>query len=157
MLTLDQTTLFYWSLSDPHPSKRMKYSVESWAKTIPSNAASRTTSQAGSVKTGTRRPSSTGTGKRHNGSTPALTSSQSLASSTQAASILTNDINITNAQVPEAKVKQDPNAIYSYDGALSDKEEINGVERDAYHASPIKGKTRVSSEVIFYIDIDTCH
>jgi hypothetical protein len=53
MLTLDPTTLFYWTISlDPAP-KKMKYSVEAWAKSIPSNAkpASRAPSQANSTKT----------------------------------------------------------------------------------------------------------
>ena len=137
MLTLNPTTLFYWTLSDP-PAKKMKYSVESWAKSIPSNAkpASRPTSQANSVKTG---KSST---NRYGSTAPALTS----ASSRAASSVLTSAITITSAQDP-AKIKQDPDSIYMYDGGLSDHEETAGVERDAAYASPIKGKRRLNSEV----------
>ena len=137
MLTLNPTMLFYLTLSDP-PPKKMKYSVESWAKSIPSNAkpASRATSQANSVKTG---KSST---NRYGSTTPALTS----ASSRPAGSILTSAITITSAQVP-VKIKQDPDAIYTYNGALSDHEETAGLERDAAYASPFKGKRRLNSEV----------
>ena len=125
----------------------MKFSVESWAKAIPSNAASCTTSQANSVRSGKT--------STHTGTAPALTSSRSQAASS--ASILTSGISITNAQVPEAvKIKQDKNAIYSYDGALSDNEEITGVERDAAHASPIKGKKCLNSEVSAHYDMNGC-
>lgn len=150
MLTLDPTTLFYWSLLSEPPPKKMKYSVESWAKTIPSKAksASGPTSRANSAKTGKAR--STGTA-------PALINSRSQA--TSSASVLTSAITITNAQVPEVKIKQDKGAIYSYDGALSDNDEITGVERDAAHASPVKGKNRLNSEVStssYYMNPSCC-
>jgi hypothetical protein len=137
MLTLDPTTLFYWSLSDDPPPKRMKYSVMSWAKDIPTKAStSRVSSRTNSVKTSFSKPNTA--------TAPALTNSRSQAS----ASVLTSAISITNSQVPEGiKIKQDPDAIYSFDGALSDNEEITGVERDAAHASPFKGKKRLNSEV----------
>ena len=145
MLTLDPTTLFYWSLSDP-PAKKMKYSVESWAKSIPSRAASRSTSHANSVKTGKTSSAGKRPGSESLGTAPALMSSRSQAASS--ASILTSAITISNEQVPESvKIKQDPDAIYSYDGGLSDNDEITGIERDAAHASPIKGKKRLNSEV----------
>jgi hypothetical protein len=69
MLTLDPTTLFYWTISDP-PPKKMKYSVKFWAKSIPSNAkpASRAPSQANSAKMG--KSSST---NRYGSTAPALT------------------------------------------------------------------------------------
>jgi hypothetical protein len=158
MLTLDPMTLFYWSLSDP-PPKRMKYSVESWAKTIPSNAkpASRDTSRANSVKTGkastTKRNGSTGTGT----APPALTSASSRSKAASSASVLTPDITITNVQVPGAvKIKQDNDAIYTYDGALSDCEETAGAERDLAIASPNKGKRRLTSEVSASYDMNSC-
>jgi hypothetical protein len=147
MLTLDPTTLFYWSLSDP-PSKKMKFSVESWAKTVPSKAmsANRPTSHANSVKTG-----STGRRSGSRGTAPALTSSRSQGGSS---SILTSAITISNAQVPEAvEIKQDTDANYTFDGAISDHEEITGVERDVALASPIKGKKRLNSEVGVYYDM----
>jgi hypothetical protein len=137
MLTLNPTTLFYWTLSNP-PPKKMKYSVKSWEKSIPSNAkpASCTTSQANSVKTG--KSTTNGYGSM----APALTS----ASSHPASSVLTSTITITSAQVP-VKIKQDLDAIYTYDGALSDHEETAGLKCDAAHASPTKGKRHLNSKV----------
>lgn len=137
MLTLDPTTLFYWSLSDPGP-KKMKYSVESWAKTVPSGKpASRATD---SIKTG-----KSSTSKR---SVPALTTSRSKNTTASTASVLTADIAITTNKIPPAvKIQQDKDAIISFDGGLSDCEEVDGVERTAALASPIKGKRRLDSEV----------
>jgi hypothetical protein len=143
MLTLDTTTLFYWTLSDP-PSKKIKYSIESWAKTIPSNIkpASRVPSLANSAKTGKSSINRSGESAR---SAPALTSASSRADS---CSVLTSEITITSAHhdVP-VKVKQDSNSVRLYDGGLSDHEEMTGVERDAAHASPIKGRKRLNSQV----------
>ena len=125
----------------------MKIYVESWAKTIPSNAASNTTSQANSVRSGKT--------STQMGTALDLTSSQSQAASS--ASILTSGISITNTQVLKAvKIKQDKNAIYSYDGALSDNEEITGVEHDEAHASPIKDKKHLNSEVSAHYDMNGC-
>jgi hypothetical protein len=146
MLTLDPTTLFYWTLSDP-PLKKTKYSVESWAKTIPFNArpSSRAPSQTNSV-TGKTAKSVKSYGSSGRSTAPALT--RTGVSSRSASSVLTNTITITNAQAPQTvKIKQDTDAIYTYDGALSDCEETAGVERDAAFASPTKGKRRLDSEV----------
>jgi len=54
VLTLDPTALFYWTISLNPTPKKMKYSVEAWAKPIPSNAklASHAPSQANSMKMG---------------------------------------------------------------------------------------------------------
>ena len=144
MLTLDPTTLFYWTLSDP-PAKKMKYSVKSWVKMIPTNAkpascatsrASCATSRANSVKTG-KASTVAGSGKRHSSttSTPTLMSANTLS----CCAITIND----HSQLSQAvKIKQnhDVDAIYTYDGALSDCEEITGIECNAAHASPIKGR-----------------
>ena len=118
MLTLDPTTLFFWTISDP-PPKKMKYSVESWAKYIPSNA----------------KPASCAPSQ-------ALTTASSRSATS---SVLTSAITIS-AHVP-LKIKQEPDSVYTYDGGISDREETSGVERDAAHASPIKGKKRLTSEV----------
>jgi hypothetical protein len=138
MLTLDPTTLFYWTISDP-PPKKMKYSIEFWAKSIPSNTkpASRAPSQANSAKMG--KSSST---NRHGSTAPALTSATFCSA---ASSVLTSAITITSAHVP-VKIKQDPDSIYTYDGGISDCEETASIERDVAHASPIKGKKRLTSK-----------
>ena len=99
------------------------------------------------------------TGK-HNGTigtAPALMSASSHSQATSSASILTSDIAITNAQVLQAiKIKQDKDAIYTYDRALSDCEEVTGVECDAAHASPIKGKRCLDSKVSINFDMNGC-
>ena len=134
MLTLDPTTLFYWTLSYP-PPKKIKFStVESWVKSIPPSA--KPVTGPATVKTG---KSST---NHHSSTAPALMS----ASSHVASSVRTSTITITSTQDP-IKIKQDPGSIYTYDGGLSDREETAGVEHDVAHASPIKGKRWLNSEV----------
>lgn len=142
MLTLNATTLFYWAISDP-PPKKLKYSVESWVKTIPSNIklTSHTPSLANSVRTGKSSINHYSTASTR--SAPALTSAAS--SYATSSSVLTSEITITSAHcdIP-VKVKQDTDSIHR---GLSDHEEITGIKRDAAHASPIKGKKWINSEV----------
>jgi hypothetical protein len=150
MLTLDPTTLFYWSLSDP--PKKIKYSdsVHTWAKGVSSNAKpeSRATSQTNSVKT--RKSSS---GKRID---PSLSASRSQATASSA-SVLTADIAITDNQVSQGvRIKQEKGTIFSFDGGLSDCEEVDGVERHAALVSPVKGKRRLDSEVSTHYDVNGC-
>ena len=136
MLTLDPTTLFYWTLSDPPPKKIKLSMVESWAKSIP--PSTKPVTGPATVKTGK-------SSANHRSSTaPALTS----ASSHVTSSILTSAITITT-QDP-IKIKQDPGQIYTYDGGLSDHKETVGIECEVAHASPIKGKRRLNSEVSIF-------
>ena len=156
MLTLDPTTLFYWTLSDPFQEKT-KYTVESWVKNVHSNGpgSCAAMSRTNSVKTGKASANLKNSGY---GSTtrsaPALTTAG--VSSCSASSVLTNSITITNAQVPQAvKVQQDTDVtIYTYDGALSDHEDTAGLKRNAALASPVKGKRCLNSQVsTFFIAI----
>jgi hypothetical protein len=137
MLTLDPSTLFYWNLSDPQPNK-LKYSVESWAKSIPANAkpAGHVPSRANTVttKSGTSR-------------VPSLTNASSRSTGR---SILTDAIAITSYRAPPIQIKPDPDTIDIDDGGLSDHNEIRGCERDAAVLSPPKGKIRLNSEVSFF-------
>jgi hypothetical protein len=127
MLTLDPYTLFYWNLSDP-PAKKVSYSVESWAKSVPSNA-----------KPPSRAP--TVTSSR---SVPSLTNASSRSTGR---SVLTDTIAITSKAAPAVRIKPDPDFIDIHDGGLSDHDETRGRERDAAVFSPPKGKTRLNSEV----------
>jgi hypothetical protein len=137
MLTLDPTTLFYWTLSDP-PQKIKASTVETWVKSIPSSAKP-VTGQA-TVKTG---KSST---NRHSSTAPALMSASSCVTS----SVLTSNITITSTQ-DYVKIKQVPDSIYTYNGGLLDHEATAGVERNAAHASPIKGKRWLNSKVSIFL------
>jgi hypothetical protein len=132
MLTLDPSTLYYWNLSDP-PTKKFKYSVESWAKSVPVNA-----------KPPSRAPSHTNTATSTSRTLPSLTNGSSRSTSR---SVLTDAIAITSTAAPRVQIKPDPDFIDIHDGGLSDHDEIRGRERDAAVFSPPKGKTRLNSEV----------
>jgi hypothetical protein len=132
MLTLDQSTLFYWTLSDTSLQKRRyKDAIKEWASDIPDSA-----------KPVSRAPSRTTQTKSIAGrsAVPSLTSGTSRSS---APSVLTNDITRPDA----VKVKAEPKIALYFDGGLSDCDETIGKEREAAVNSPPKGKKRVTSEV----------
>jgi hypothetical protein len=139
-LTLDQSTLFYWTLSDSSLNKKRKISaIDEWvsASAIPGNVPA---SRAPSEVTAT-------TFSRPRSVIPSLTNGSSRLS---APSVLTNNITIVSHRAPLAKVKAEmvPDEIEIYsDGGLSDADEIKGEEREAAIRSPPKGKNRVTSEV----------
>jgi len=140
-LTLDESTLFYWTLSDSYLDKKRKHSsvISEWASTIPSNAKPPSQAPSHVIATTSSRPKSI---------VPSLTSGSSRSS---APSVLTNNVRIVShgALLNSAKVKAEPTpdiTIFS-DGGLSDADEIKGEEREAAIKSPPKGKKRVTSEV----------
>ena len=139
MLTLDQTTLYYYSLSDSASngtSKAEKFlsGINGWAASIPRNSepVSKAFSKPGTNKTGTSRGDIL----------PPLTNATTRSS---ASSVLTKNVTISQRTVPG--VNLEPGGVSIFDGALSDKDEANGIERDAAIASPPKGKKRVTSSV----------
>jgi hypothetical protein len=140
MLTLDQSTLFYWTLSDTFLQKRQyKDAIKEWASEIPASAkpVSQAPSRTTQTKSITRRSV-----------VPSLTSGTSRSS---APSVLTNDVRIVGHRTRPSSVKVKPEpepemALYS-DGGLSDRDETIGKEREAAINSPPKGKKRVTSEV----------
>ena len=146
MLTLDHTTLFYWTLSDSASNtKKPRYDVEGWAATVPAKV-SRPSSQATAIRMNTRNP------------TPSLTSGPSCLT---APSVLTNDIQITSRPSLASANAIDVRS----DGGLSDSDEMRGAEREAAVNSPPKGKKRIVSDVSpyyvliltsFYTNIVTC-
>ena len=143
MLTLDQSTLFYWTFSDSNAKKR-KHAIDEWAATIPNNA-----------KPASRAPSQTTTRSHKSRSNSALPSLTSGTSRLTAPSVLTNNIKIvTHPALAPVKVKAEPAPdiieIYS-DGGLSDNDEMRGIEREAAVTSPPKGKKRITSEVSRYL------
>lgn len=136
-LTLDQCTLFYWTLSDSSLNKKRKISaINEWASAsaIPDNVpASRAPSEATAT-----------TSSRLRSVVPSLTSGSTRSS------VLTNNVTIVSHQAPLVKVKAEmvPDEIEIHsDGGLSDADEIRGEEREAAIRSPPKGKNRVTSEV----------
>jgi hypothetical protein len=137
-LTLDQSTLFYWMLSDV-PRKRGSV-INEWALAIASDSKTSTLqgpkSQA-TVTLGSNRTKS---------AIPSLTGS---ASHSSAPSVLTDNIKVISRQSSgQVKVKVEPEVLSLSDGGgLSDSNEMGGQEREAAINSPPKGKKRITSEV----------
>jgi hypothetical protein len=127
LLTLDESTLFYWTISDASHNNQKHFSaINKWATAI---ASTKSTSQAPS------------TSSRAN--IPPLTIGPSTRS--YAPSILSDNVKII--------VKADPApalSIYN-NGGLSDNDEIKGEERDFAINSPPKGKRRITNEVFFLL------
>jgi len=120
MLTLDQTTLFYFSLRDTPIDKDKLGLVTTWAAKVPSYAK----------KTCDPGPNST-----QSTSTPPLT----LASSHSSRSASSRAVKVTHANVE----------VISDTGGLSDHDETVGDERDLAIKSPPKGGRRLTSKVKF--------
>jgi hypothetical protein len=149
MLTLDQSTLFYWTLSDK--KRKHGHVINDWASAIPSNAkpVSRAASQVSRAPSQmARKPSSS----RSILPLPSLTSG---TSGSTAPSVLTNNVRIVSHVAPApAKVKPEPIDIgVNSDAGLSDNDETNGNEREAAVNSPPKGRKRITSDVCFVLII----
>jgi hypothetical protein len=138
MLTLDETTLYYFFLSDSASamdSKEFSTGINDWAASIPEN------SKPGS-KANTSQPSifKNRSASHRNGSVlPPLTNGSTQSSSN---SVLTNNILISHTE-PVIRIKEEPKKNYHLgviDGGLSDEDETQGLEREAAVTSPPKGK-----------------
>ena len=147
MFTLDQTTLYYYSLSDSTSngnSKGEKFlsGINSWAAAIPRNGkpASKAT---GTGKTSTK-------SSRGDSILPQLTETTTCSSTN---SVLTKNVMISQPAPVKVKLEANDARINIIDGALSDEDETNGVERDAAVTSPPKGKKRVTSSVSNIFDL----
>lgn len=128
MLTLDPTTLFYFSLSDAPTKDKHTGLVNDWASKI-----ERPHSKSGSIRSGTTPALSTGSSR----STHRTTSTRPPPSSRSA---LSNNIKISR--------DNDVIEISSGDeGGLSDRDETRGKEREFAVKSPPKGRQRATSKV----------
>ena len=144
LLTLDESTLFFWTLSDSSSSNKRKSEgeeINNWAAKVPRNAApsSHTRSNA-TVPSISRR------------SVPSLTSGTSRSHSSRSSkahSSRTDNVKIANRDTVDlvsAQAAAKTIAVTS-DGGLLDNDEINGEEWLAAVNSPLKGKKRVTSDV----------
>jgi len=135
LLTLDETTLFYYFLSDSK-NKYADFSagINHWAATIPKNSkpASKVASAAGS-----RSIASIYSG-------PPLTDATTRSSGTSA---LSKNIKVSR-DIP-VKIESHDTFIQVAEGGLEDDDENADLEREAAIKSPLKGKKRVSSSVSF--------
>ena len=133
MLTLDETTLFYYSLS---LSKGKKFSslIQEWADFVDN----------------TTKP-------KVSNSTCGSTSTTLASTSTRATKVSPlNDhvaiISRVREEVPKSAVQSNADlSVDSVSGGLADEEELQGAERDEAINSPPKGKVRATSAVSHYI------
>jgi hypothetical protein len=134
LLTLDQSTLFYWTLSDIASHKKRKHAsaIKDWALAVPTTAKPtlKAPSRASLAKSGV----------------PPLTTGTSRSS---ALSVLTDNVKIINRRALDSvKVKVElPSLLLHIDGGLSDNNKRRGEEWEAAINSPPKGKKQVTSEV----------
>jgi hypothetical protein len=126
MLTLDTTTLFYFSLSDAAAKDKHSGLISEWAAKVPRNAKSSNKAISGRS---TSTPSLTTTGVTHSSRAPSTRSA------------LTNNVKISTQLDDEDEVEILDN------GGLSDKDETRGKEYEVAVQSPPKGKKRVTSSV----------
>jgi hypothetical protein len=138
MLTLDETTLFYYSLySSATGAKNPTTAVEEWKTGVKPDYAPRS-------KPSSRAPSKPGSRANYAASSskvPSLTAASTTSRSTSR-SILTKDVLINQAH---QKSKEDRSI--SQLGGVSDDDEVNGEERLAAASSPFKEKIRLTSSV----------
>jgi len=144
LLTLDELTLFYWTLSDlSHKKRKHDSAIDEWNSAIPANLKA--------TNTGSTAPKSTSSRARSD--IPSLTSGAT-SSRSYAPSVLSDNVKIISRQSSDlVKVKAEPalaESIY-YNGSLSDNDEMRGEERDVAVNSPPKGKKRITSEVTFFL------
>ena len=134
LLTLDETTLFYYFLSDSKKKYADSAGINNWAATIPKNSkpASKVASAAGS-----RSIASIFSG-------PPLTDATTRSSGTSA---LSKNIKVSR-DIP-VKIESHDTFIQVAEGGLEDDDEAADLEREAAIKSPLKGKKRVSSSVSF--------
>ena len=140
-LTLDESTLFYWSLSDAsqaHTKQKHLSAIDKWASAIPTS----------STKPSSQAPKSTSS--RVKTEVPSLTSGSSGRS--YAPSVLSDNVAIVSHHSDAVKVKSEhaPALSLYNNGGLSDNDELKGEEQEVAIKSPPKGKKRITSEVFFF-------
>ena len=132
LLTLDESTLFYWTLSDTsHDNQKRSSAINKWASAITS------------YKSTLQAPRSTSSRTKTDIQVPSLTAGSSGRSF--APSILSDNVKIS------VKAEPAPEVSIHNNGGLSDNDEIKGEEREFAINSPPKGKKRITSEVFFFL------
>jgi hypothetical protein len=118
MLTLDHSTLFYFSLnSNPEPFKK---GIKGWASNVDVSLSERA------------KPSSTRPGSKAGSSKSIITSKSTLVD------------NVVISRKVEVKPEPDVETF----GLFQDEDETIGAEHDAAISSPIKGRGRLTNSVI---------
>ena len=148
-LTLDESTLSYWSLAGSNTSHtKQKHAINKWASDVDNWGSA----VPGSTKFTLQGPKSSHSKTVTN--IPSLTSGPSQASGRSfAPSILSNNVKIVSHHSSDTvKVNEEhaPAITICNNGGLSDNDEIRGEEREVAIKSPPKGKGRKTSEVFFF-------
>jgi hypothetical protein len=144
LLSLNETTLYYYFLSDRTSngttSTKEKFStgINHWAATIPDNANPGDKVASASAS---RMSKLSNRSKSH---IPALTDATSRSSNN---SVLTKSIKISQNVDVKVKAESHNTSIEIIELGLEDDDETMGIEREAALKSPPKGKARVSSAV----------
>jgi hypothetical protein len=133
-LTLDESTLFYWTLSSSYKKQKNYHSaINDWASEI------LTVNSAGGSSSFSH---------------PNVSSSKKLSGGNSRLSVLSKNIKVISRQPDVVKVKAERSTepgLHDQDGGLSDNDEIMGNEREVAINSPPKGKKRVTSEVFSFM------
>lgn len=147
-LTLDESTLFYWSLTGSNNSHtKQKHAINKWASAVDDWGSA----IPGSTKLTSHGPKSTSSRSKTVTDIPSLTSGPSGRS--YAPSVLSDEVKIISHSSDTVKVKPEraPALSLYHNGGLSDNDEIKGEEREVAIKSPPKGKRRMTSEVFFFL------
>jgi hypothetical protein len=133
MPVFDQSTLFYWTLSDAsHKKRKYASSISKWASAVPAIAGP------------TLKPPSSHTNTSRLSRLSVLTDDISHQDSGSSKSLKINSESSKSLKVNSKSASAHPLYV---DGGLSDNDEMAGEEREAAINSPVKGKKRVTSEV----------
>ena len=132
LLTLDESTLFYWTLSDTsYKTQNRTSAINRWASSV------------GSIKSMSQSGAPKSTSSHAKTDIPSLTVGTS--SRSHASSVLTDNVKII------AKLEAEPAVLSIHNnGGLSDNDEMGGEEQDFAIKSPPKGKRRITSKVFFF-------
>jgi hypothetical protein len=145
LLTLDESTLFYWTLTGSDISHtKQKHAINKWASAVDNWGIPGT-------KFASRGPKSTSSRSKTATDIPSLTSGPSGRS--YAPSVLSDEVKIVShhsSDTVKVKPEHAPALSLYHNGGLSDNDEIKGEEREVAIKSPPKGKRRMTSEVFLF-------
>lgn len=141
LLTLDHSTLFYWTLSDSYTGGKRKRSdaIREWSAAVPKSKPTSSLRAANSVTSRSRAKS-------------AAPSRVGSAGCSTAPSVLTGTVNIISrrrtSELTEIKPELTSDDKSSLDGRdLSDKDDDEEDEREVAHSSPLRGEKQFTNDV----------
>lgn len=139
MLTLDETTLFYYYRSQPKDSnKKVASIIKNWRKAVEIEPAAR----VNSLKTG--------------GSGPSSVRGASTTLQKSATTNITSDRGVT-AALEDEEPEEPENSNNDACGGLANEFELDGPEGEFATLSPFKGKKRVTNDVSYLFCLHCLH